>query len=132
MPGRFPVRPGLSYSPPTRLSRRTDRTLVSGRRTKGRLNGADQSERSDAMDVNRLAEGPQRVADPAESGSLGDRPGGETRREFGARVLGALGAFGLSETLWARGLLADGEQEAVGKWFADLVELTHDLRGQKL
>jgi hypothetical protein len=57
---------------------------------------------------------------------------GETRREFGARLLRSLIAFGLVETLWARGLLADGEGTAAGKWFAELAELTNDLRGRKL
>lgn len=58
--------------------------------------------------------------------------GGETRREFGAGMLRSLIAFGLVETLWARRLLADGDGAAIGKWFAELVEMTNDLRGRKL
>ena len=57
---------------------------------------------------------------------------GETRREFGARLLRSLIGFGLVETLWARGLLAAGDEAAVGKWFAELSEMTNDLRGRKL
>jgi len=58
--------------------------------------------------------------------------GGETRREFGARLLRSLIAFGLVETLWARGLLAAGDNAAIGKWFAELEEMSNDLSGRKL
>lgn len=57
---------------------------------------------------------------------------GQTRREFGARLMKSLIAFGLVETLWVRGLLADGGGATVGKWFAELAELTNDLHGRKL
>lgn len=56
----------------------------------------------------------------------------ETRREFHGRMLRSLIAFGLVETLWCRGLLADGAQATIGKWFAELEEMTNDLRGHKL
>jgi hypothetical protein len=56
----------------------------------------------------------------------------ETRRDFGARMLKSLIAYGLVETLWSRGLLADSHTTAVGKWFADLVALSNDLSGRKL
>jgi len=59
-------------------------------------------------------------------------PAGETRREFGARLLRSLIGFGVVETLWARGLLAAGDGATVGKWFAELAEMTNDLRGSKL
>jgi hypothetical protein len=47
-------------------------------------------------------------------------------------MLKTLIAYGLVETLWSRGLLAAGHDAAVGKWFSELVELSNDLRGQKL
>jgi len=57
---------------------------------------------------------------------------GITRREFGADLLRTLIAFGLVETLWSRGLLAAGDGAAVGKWFAELAEMSNDLHGRKL
>ncbi len=61
-------------------------------------------------------------------------PGGvpETRRDFGARMLKSLIAYGLIETLWSRRLLADGHSAVVGKWFAELVELSRELKGRRL
>lgn len=56
----------------------------------------------------------------------------ESRREFGARLLKALIAFGMVETLWTRGLLAAGDGAAIGKWFAELAEMSADLHGRKL
>lgn len=70
--------------------------------------------------------------DMALSPSSQEGSGAETRRAFGARMLKSLIAYGLVETLWARGLLADSHTAAIGKWFAELVEMTHDLSGQKL
>lgn len=58
--------------------------------------------------------------------------GSVTRRDFGARMLTSLIAYGLVETLWSRGLLADSHTTAIGKWFAELAELSHDLSGRKL
>ncbi len=84
------------------------------------------------MELNRSSPGPRLAVEAAETGPPENRADGETRREFGARMLGSLVAYGLVETLWTRGLLADGEQQAVGKWFAELAELTNDLRGSKL
>lgn len=65
---------------------------------------------------------------------FGPDPDGEavTRRELGARMFKSLIAFGMVETLWARGLLAAGDAAAVGKWFAELVDLSHSLTGRKL
>ncbi len=57
---------------------------------------------------------------------------GETRREFGARLLKSLIAFGVVETLWGRGLLAAGDGATIGKWFAELAEMSADLHGRKL
>jgi hypothetical protein len=70
---------------------------------------------------------------PITEPELAESPaGGETRREFGARLLKSLIAFGMVETLWARGLLAAGDGATIGKWFADLAEMTNDLRGAKV
>jgi hypothetical protein len=84
------------------------------------------------MDLNRSSDRPRLVADAVETGSTAGRASGQTRREFGAGLLGSVIAFGLVETLWARRLLADGEQQAVGRWFNELAELTNDLRGRQL
>lgn len=70
------------------------------------------------------------VAHVAEAGPQGGPTSG--RREFGARLLGSLIAFELVETLWARGLLAGSDAPAIGKWFAELAEMTNDLHGRKL
>ena len=56
----------------------------------------------------------------------------ETRREFHAKLLGSAIAFGLIETLWSRDLFAEDAKPTVGKWFAELAEMTKDLKGQKL
>lgn len=55
-----------------------------------------------------------------------------SRRDFNSKLLGSLVAFGLVETLWTRDLLADADKPLIGKWFADLAEMTNDLRGRKL
>ncbi|MDB5308619.1 MAG: hypothetical protein JWO38_2821 [Gemmataceae bacterium] len=55
-----------------------------------------------------------------------------TRREFNARMLGSLVAFGLVETLWSRDLFADQVKPTIHKWLRELVEMTQDLRGRKL
>lgn len=62
----------------------------------------------------------------------GDGVPRETRRAFGGRLLTTLIGYGLVETLWTRGLLAAGEGAAVGKWFAELAEMSNDLHGRKL
>ena len=56
----------------------------------------------------------------------------QSRREFNARLLGSVVAFGLVETLWSRDLFADAVKPTVKKWLLELVEMTRDLRGQKL
>jgi hypothetical protein len=57
---------------------------------------------------------------------------GQTRREFGARLLQSVVAFGLVEALWTRGLVSASDQADVGKWFAELATMTQDLRERKL
>lgn len=62
-----------------------------------------------------------------------EAPGdGLTRRDLGGTLLRSLIAFGLVETFWSRGLLADGEKGTIGRWFADLADMTNDLHGRKL
>lgn len=56
----------------------------------------------------------------------------QSRREFNARLLGSVVAFGLVETLWSRDLFADAVKPTVKKWLLELVEMTRDLRGKKL
>jgi len=84
------------------------------------------------MDTNRLA---HPVSSISNEGALELPAGtsrGETRREFGARLLTSMIAYGLLETLLTRGLLADGDKGTIGKWFAELAEMSNDLHGQKL
>lgn len=54
-------------------------------------------------------------------------PGDTSRRRFTALM-----TLGLLESLWSRELLAAGGRAALGPWFAELVELTHALRGRQL
>ena len=56
----------------------------------------------------------------------------QSRREFNARLLGSLAAFGLIETLWSRDLFADAVKPTVQKWLLELVEMTKDLKGKRL
>ena len=56
----------------------------------------------------------------------------QSRREFHAKLIGSAISFALIETLWARDLFADGAKPAIGKWLAELAEMTKDLRGEKL
>lgn len=65
-------------------------------------------------------------------GSGEARAAGQTRREFGARLLQSMVAFSLVETLWSHRLMAAGENAEVGKWFAELCEMSNDLRARKL
>lgn len=55
-----------------------------------------------------------------------------SRRQFSAQVLSSLVAYGLIETLWSRDLLADEVKPTIGAWLKDLVEMSKDLKGQKL
>jgi hypothetical protein len=56
----------------------------------------------------------------------------ESRRSFNGRLLGSLVTFGLVETLFTRGLLADEVKPVVGKWFAEMHDLCKDLKDTKL
>lgn len=60
------------------------------------------------------------------------RAAGQTRREFGARLLQSVVAFGLVEALWSRRLVSASDAPDVGKWFAELSAMTSDLRERKL
>lgn len=55
-----------------------------------------------------------------------------TRREFGTHLLGALTAYGLIETAFSQHLFADAVKPIVGKWLADLTDMTRALRDHKL
>ena len=57
---------------------------------------------------------------------------GLTRRELGGTLLKSLIAFGLIETLWSRELLAAEDKAVVGKWFAELAQISNDLQGLQL
>jgi hypothetical protein len=56
----------------------------------------------------------------------------QTRREFHAKLIGSAITFGLIEMLWSRDLLADPAKPTIQKWLGELVEITKDLKGQKL
>ena len=56
----------------------------------------------------------------------------ESRRSFNQKMLGSLAAYGLIETLFARGLFADGVRPVINKWLVDLNTLGKDLKEQKL
>lgn len=56
----------------------------------------------------------------------------QSRREFHANLLGSAITFSLIETLWARDLFADAAKPTIQKWLGELVEITKDLKGQKL
>lgn len=56
----------------------------------------------------------------------------ETRREFHAKLIGSAITFGLIEMLWSRDLFADDAKPTIGKWLAELVAMSNDLKGQKL
>src|SRR5207237_4059588 len=56
----------------------------------------------------------------------------ESRRSFNQKMLGALAAYGLIETLFSRDLFADGVKPIVSKWLLDLNALSKDLKAQKL
>lgn len=54
------------------------------------------------------------------------------RREFNQTLLGSLMAYGLVETLFSRGLLADAVKPVVADWIRDLHKLGRDLKDRKL
>jgi hypothetical protein len=56
----------------------------------------------------------------------------ETRREFHAKLIGSAITFALVDMLWSRDLFADPAKPTIGKWLGELVEMTNDLKGQKL
>jgi hypothetical protein len=56
----------------------------------------------------------------------------ETRRAFNAKLLGSLMAYGLVESVFARGLFDDAVKPVVQKWLADLNALCKDLKDQKV
>ena len=56
----------------------------------------------------------------------------QTRRDFHARMVQSLVAFGLVEALWARDLFADQVKPTIQSWLKDLTDMTRDLRGRKL
>ena len=56
----------------------------------------------------------------------------QSRREFHAKLIGSAITFSLLETLWSRDLFADPAKPTIQKWMAELVEMSKDLKGQKL
>ncbi|MBP3957636.1 hypothetical protein J8F10_20495 [Gemmata sp. G18] len=56
----------------------------------------------------------------------------QSRRAFNAQLVGSAITFSLIETLWARDLFADSTKPTIQKWMGELVEITKDLKGQKL
>lgn len=56
----------------------------------------------------------------------------ETRREFHAKLIGSAITFALVDMLWSRDLFADPAKPTIAKWFSELVEMTKDLKGEKL
>ena len=56
----------------------------------------------------------------------------QSRRAFNAQLVGSAITFSLIETLWARDLFADSAKPTIQKWMGELVEITKDLKGQKL
>jgi hypothetical protein len=55
-----------------------------------------------------------------------------TRRAFHHRFLGSLMAYGLIETLFHGDLLADAVKPVVGKWLAQLQDLSQSLKDHRL
>src|ERR1051326_6546851 len=56
----------------------------------------------------------------------------QSRRDFNARLLGSVMAYGLIETIFRHDLFADPAKPIIKKWMADLATLTQDLQNQKL
>jgi hypothetical protein len=59
----------------------------------------------------------------------------QSRREFATTSVGAVSAvvaYGLIETLWSRDLFAADVKPTIEKWLHELIEMSNDLRGQKL
>jgi hypothetical protein len=74
--------------------------------------------------------GPISSGQPAPPSSR--NPPMETRRAFNAKLLGSLMAYGLVESVFARGLFDDAVKPVVQKWLADLNALCKDLKDQKV
>jgi len=55
-----------------------------------------------------------------------------TRREFAGQFLGSLMAYGLIESVFAKGLFAEEVKPIVGKWLTELADLSRDLRDKKM
>ncbi len=56
----------------------------------------------------------------------------QSRREFHAKLIGSAITFSLIETLWGRDLFAADAKPTIQKWMGELVEISKDLKGQKL
>jgi len=56
----------------------------------------------------------------------------QSRREFHAKLIGSAVTFALIETLWSRDLFAADAKPTIGKWLAELVSMSNDLKGEKL
>src|SRR5437764_7441713 len=56
----------------------------------------------------------------------------ESRRSFNQKMLGSLLAYGLVETVFSCGLLADSVRPVVHQWMAGLNDLCRDLKGRKM
>src|SRR4051794_8975073 len=55
-----------------------------------------------------------------------------SRRTVNQQLLSSLMAYGLIETLFDRGLLADAVRPVIHRWLGDLHTLGQDLKDQKL
>lgn len=55
-----------------------------------------------------------------------------SRRQFSTKALGSLVAYGLIQTCWSRDLFAAEVKPTIEAWLTDLVEMSKDLKGQKL
>jgi hypothetical protein len=56
----------------------------------------------------------------------------ETRRSFGAKMLGSLLTYGLIETLYTSNLLADAVKPVIHQWMLELQSLCGDVKGRKV
>ena len=55
----------------------------------------------------------------------------ETRREFHQKLLGSFLAYGLIESVYSARLFGDQVKPIIGKWLADLAEITKQLKDKK-
>src|SRR5262245_31855272 len=55
-----------------------------------------------------------------------------SRRSFNRKMLGSLLAYGLVETVFSRGLLADSVKPVVHQWMVELNNLCRDLKDRKM